>query len=837
MKTLVVVVLLSSPVQAVAADTWFDALLQQREFARNEQTETSAAVPLPDFGEGRWHHVAFTGGGPQRVYIDGELDVVEDMETTPDRLRQTIESLYAPGRQRNDFLTRLEELERQAIGWTEGPPAGNALQSWKAAVVDLRHVALWGNNPLVDFDQLVFVKRYTYHSSHFYTDFIDGVGNFGGNLCLLNLKTGEVTDLLPEMEEGIFGRFDLSFDAEKIVFDWKKAPREGFRIYELNVDGTGLRQLTFPPDDEQERIARYDNSNNGGTARMYFHQTDDMHPCYLPDGGIVFTSTRCEYGTLCDAPDHLATTVLYRIDADGKNMQRLTNSAVSEFSPSIMEDGWVLYTRWEYVDKGQLGVKCLWAMRPDGSGSKEIYGNDIQYPPTMLHGRQIPGHSNLFVMLGTPHYPQSGIGTVIRIDTTKNPRTREPMTYITPHVDIRQEPGWNHLVDDKWVRHTNGPLYMDPYPLNETTFLVAHNPDRPWNDPRAYGLYLIDEAGSHQLICQDAEYSCWQPMPLRPRRRPPIQPKLADTELARKKLAVCAVQDVYHGMKGVERGEVKWIRILEQLPRPWACRRRWEPHIDHTGLVSSGSALAAKVLHGVVPVHEDGSAHFYVPADRNIYFEALDENFMELQRERTYVNYRPGETRSCVGCHEIPQDVPAAVLNTSLALTRPAVMPQPQPGDESASRVLHYPKDVQPVLDRHCVRCHGARDPAAGLDLAGKLTTRFTRSYENIMRRRLVKTFNEGSDWDGTAYAPPRSVGSHASRLIEQVREGCPGNDRDLPLEDFVKLTTWVDANAVYYGSYWGRIHIAHRNHPNFRPTPTLVQALATEPPLPDDQR
>ena len=96
-------------------------------------------------------------------------------------------------------------------------------------------------------------------------------------------------------------------------------------------------------------------------------------------------------------------------------------------------------------------------MRPDGSGSKEIYGNDIQFPPTMLHGRQIPGHSNLFVMLGTPHYPQSGIGTVIRVDTTKNPRTREPMTYITPHVDIRQEPGWNHLVDGKWVRHTNGP--------------------------------------------------------------------------------------------------------------------------------------------------------------------------------------------------------------------------------------------------------------------------------------------------------------------------------------------------------------------------------------------
>jgi len=693
------------------------------------------------------------------------------------------------------------------------------------------------------FDKLVFVKRYTYHSSHFYTDFIDGVGNFGGNLCILDVNSGKVTDLLPEMKGGIFGRFDLSFDARRIVFDWKKAPREGFRIYEVGVNGSGLRQLTFRPDDEDARIAKYDNSANGGTARMYYHQTDDMHPCYLPDGGIIFTSSRCEYGTLCDGPDHLTTAVLHRIDGDGRNMQKLTNSAVSEFSPSIMEDGWVLYTRWEYVDKGQLGIKCLWAMRPDGSGSKEIYGNDIQFPPTMLHGRQIPGRSNLFVMLGTPHYPQSGIGTVIRVDTTRNIRTREPMTYVTPHVDIRQEAGWNHLVGvtgsntGRWVRHTRGPLYMDPFPLSDTQFLVAYNPDKKWNDVRAYGLYLIDDSGGHELIYKDPEFSCWQPTPLRPRKRPPLLPANCNAELAKRNLAVCMVQDVYRGMEGVRRGEVKWIRILEQIPRPWACRRTWQPAIGHTGLISRGSALAAKALYGVVPVHEDGSAHFLVPADRNIYFEALDENFMELQRERTYVNYRPGETRSCVGCHETPNRSPGVAVDGPLALNGPPVKPQPQPGDKTAARPLHYPTDVQPVLDRHCVRCHGHDDPADGLDLTGELTTAFSRSYENILRRRLVKTFDEGSDWGGTPYAPPRTVGSHASRLIEQVRRGCPGNERKLPTADFVKLATWVDANAVYYGSYWGRLHIEHRDHPNFRPVPTLEQAISTVAPRPDDRR
>jgi len=772
------------------------------------------------------------------LYLDSrdfELLLTQLGQFKLDALRDTIEENYQ-GFYRQRFLERLDSLEAEATKSAKHPPKGARLEQWKQAVAALRREVLIDANPLFDFDRLVFIKRYTYHSSHFYTDFIDGVGNFGGNLCILDIESGEVTELLPQMKDGIFGRFDLSFDAQRIVFDWKKEPREGFRLYEVGIDGNGLRQLTFRPEDEDARIAKYDNSKNGGTARMYFHQTDDMHPCYLPDGRICFTSTRCEYGTLCDAPDHLSTAILHRIDADGRNLRPLSNSAVSEFSPSMMADGNILYTRWEYVDKGQLGIKCLWAMRPDGTASREVYGNDIQFPPTMLHGRQIPGFSNLFVMLGTPHYPQSGIGTVIRVDTTKNIRTREPMTFITPHVDIRQEGGWNHLVDGRWTRHTNGPLYMDPYPLDDKSFLVAHNPDEKWNDVRAYGLCLIDEAGNHQLIYQDEEFSCWQPTPLRRRRVPPMLPKSRDDELAKKNMAVCVVQDVHRGMEGVQPGEVRWLRIMEQIPRPWACRRFWKD-AAHTDLISRGSALATKAMYGVVPVHKDGSAHFLVPANRNIYFQALDENFMELQRERTYVNYCPGETRSCVGCHETPKATPTVVGKTPLAMRGPPVMPQAQPGDNQPARALHYPTDVQPVLDRHCVRCHGEHRPAADLELTGALTQYFSGSYENIWRRRLVKTFDEGSDWGGTPYAPPRTVGSHASRLISQIRRGCPGNERPLPLEDSVKISTWVDANAVYYGSYWGRRDIRYKDHPNFRPVPSFEEAISTVCPLSDDER
>ena len=225
------------------------------------------------------------------------------------------------------------------------------------------------------FRQLLFVKRDTYHSSHFYSDFIDGCSRFGSNICILDLSSGKVKNVFSgKMTKGIFGRVDLSFDARKIVFGWKASEREGFRIYEANIDGSGLHQITFPPKDEALRLKKYDQSSYLRFAKIYHHQTDDMHPCYLPDGGIMFVSSRCEYGTLCNSDDQLATTVVYRVETDGSKLEKLTNSPVSEFTPSLQQDGRVVYTRWEYVDKGQIGVKCLWSMNPDGTASREVFG-------------------------------------------------------------------------------------------------------------------------------------------------------------------------------------------------------------------------------------------------------------------------------------------------------------------------------------------------------------------------------------------------------------------------------------------------------------------------------
>jgi len=700
-----------------------------------------------------------------------------------------------------------------------------------------------------EIDKIIFIKRPTYNSSHYYTDFIDGMEDFEfgediGNLYILDLTNDGLTELVPELNGGVFGRFDLSFDAQKVVFDYKPSQDKGFRIWEVGVDGEGLRQLTFEPDDEQARIEKYD-----AGWEDYNKHTDDMHPCYLADGGIMFTSTRCEYEILCDE-GYLTTAVLYRIDGDGGNMEKLTSSAVSEFSPVALSDGRVLYSRWEYVDKGSTSIKALWSMNPDGTGTNEVYGNNINQPPTFIFGREIPGTEGQFVAIGAPHFPQGTIGPVIKIDTRKDIRSREPMTYITPDLDIVDEPGWMFRKNDRWKFDPDGmsgKLYMDPYPLREDLYLVSCKYDHKaeWMDPAAYGIYLLDGEGNHSLVYDDPDISCWQAMPLEARAHPPVLNSLRMPEYAEKNLALCIVTDVYQGMERVERGTIKYLRINEQIPRPWGCNKMtlegrpnyWDPAEDP--VVSAEGAFAVRLQHGIVPVEDDGSAYFTVPADRNIFFQALDENYMEVQRERTYVNYRPGEVRACIGCHERQDRVPAQVnaSNVPLALLREPSTPGPQPGELNGTRVLHYITDVQPVWDKHCISCHHDGEDTESFSLTGELTEVFCESYLNLIGEDYVRIIYEdrkGGQADGE-YMPPYSLGAHASELKEYLGKEHFGVE--LSREEMIRVTTWMDANGQYYGSYYGRINSEHVGHPNFRPVPTVEQALSPLPPVPQDKR
>ncbi len=790
---------------------------------------------------------------------EGGLDGLEAMIV---RLQECLGEAY-PHAPRH--LARLAQLRQQEI---DRKVDGKSRDRWLAEVERLRHQALVLDNPLFDFDKLLFVRRFTYNSNHYYTEYINSAWLPGGNLCVLDLKDGSVREVVGELEGGVFGRFDLSFDGRRLVFAWKPSHQEGYRIYEVGVDGAGLRQLTFPQDDEEDLVRRY------RVRAHYHHGTDDMQPCYLPDGGIMFISTRCQYGILCDAPDDFTTTVLYRMDRDGGNLRKLTNSSVSEAAPVVLPDGRVVYTRWEYVDKGAVSVKCLWAMRPDGTASVEIFGNTLSLPPTLIYARPIPNAAlpNQYVVLGTPHYPQNGVGTVIRLDGNREKRnSREAMTYMTPDVDIRAEPGFAFRANTDAWQHDGagrGRLFKDPYPLSEHFFLVAHKPEGPaWTDPKAYGLYLLDDRGNAQLLHADPEMSCWLPYPLKPRSTPPMLASHVNADLAAEGLAHCIVSDVYHGLEGVPRGSIKHLRVLEQVPRPWATRRRWggDDYDQQHAAITKDTHLGLKVQHGVVPVEEDGSASFLVPAEANIFFQALDRNYMAVQTERTYVNYMPGETRSCIGCHESGGDAPVRLPAGRLLATRRAPsLPGPQPGERRGPRPLDYVLDVQPVWDKHCVECHRGDKAEADLDLTGTPTAVFNTSYESLVPERRKGRFDRkllgpiiGENHPKTGnvhYLPARSLGSHASVLVAMLRPGTvhladPAQaeraaklaevHREVKLrpEELVKITNWIDTNAQFYGSYWGRRNLRYKDHPNYRPDPTFETARSMTSPVPEEER
>lgn len=631
-----------------------------------------------------------------------------------------------------------------------------------------------------------------------------------------------------------------------------------------------------------------------------------MNPCYLPDGGICFISTRCQYGTLCDGPDDFTTTVLYRMDADGKNMKKLSDSPLSEASPCVLPDGRIMYTRWEYNDKGAIAVKCLWAMRPDGTGSSEIYGNDIFCPHTILYGRPIPSEPHLYLAVGTGHcYLQNTMGSIILIDTSKPIRTSEPLRYIIDELRVKSNGHGGCTWKGKIMPLGDCPYYRDPFPLKKDLYLTSHKLAGPiWSAPTAYDLYLMNDQGDHYLIYDDPDYSCWQPMPLQKRVRPPVLPEQRDLVYAEKNQAVCIVKDIYHGLTGIRRGEVKYLRILLQVPRPWAARRRWtgDEYDQQHAVITKDTHLGLKALVGVVPVEKDGSAYFIVPAGKNVYFQALDENYLCLQSERTIVNYMPGEVRACIGCHETPNQVPDSLPSRTEATLRAPSIPQPQPGDRTASRALHYAVDVQPVWDKYCIKCHNDEKAEGGLNLSGRQTELFSVSYEQLLtehrkgagrsreRIQLVPAIRENLKCGNVHYLEPRSLNSHASVLVGMLMPGKVRWQTDLedphleqlPLmkqemgdwgfnsiieigtrqlaqkrkefaehlagmkehqnlgitpEELLRVTTWVDANAYYYGSWWGRRNLQHKDHPNYRPVPSYQDALRQTPALSENKR
>ena len=560
---------------------------------------------------------------------------------------------------------------------------------------------------------------------------------------------------------------NVSFDGRTIFFSARRTGVPGgWQIFEIGVDGSNLKQITHD-------------------------QSDNISPCLLPSGRIIFVSTRRGHWVIC-APRRAG--LLYVCERDGSNVRRVSVNIDSDHTPQVTNDGRVMFTRWDYgVEKNVFARHALWTMNPDGTGFRLFFGNTIEDPAGFWQARPIPGRPEVVCTFGPHHTYQAGmIGVLWDRFGTEAPRGE----------------GFRFITDDipSYCDTTFGHGYQDPFPIHERMFLASFGGDGGHKNR----LYLIDDRGNRKCVYEaEGNLGCWSPMLLRPRPTPPVIPEQTDNpefvyvepvegnrgpETGR--TGTLLVQDVYRGISShVERGRARFIQVMEQLPKTQMHK------LDAWGtspLVSRGTVHVRRLV-GTVPIEEDGSAHFTVPALRNISLNVLDAEGKLLMRMGSDMHVMSGERQACIGCHENRQThvAPMPAIKTTLAARRePSVPKRPDWGTRG---LIDYVKVVQPVWDKHCVECHAGPTPEGGVDLSGDKTRFFNMSFDNLVERGLVDYHNVFAlDHDETT---PASLGSLVSEICRYI-DTPEHSKHEIPLADRQRVYTWIDANVPYYATY-----------------------------------
>lgn len=610
---------------------------------------------------------------------------------------------------------------------------------------------------------------------------------------------------------------DHAVGFEDSVF-WEKGS-EPTHLYEIKLDGTGLRQLT--------------------NDKLY----GDREPAYLPNGDVVFSSDRGCGASQCGAAplaySDFGLPNLFRISADGQHLERLTYNKDVDRYPHCLNNGLIGYMRWDYQERFWQWPHALWTIRPDGTMNDGLFKVHFNDPQSVREPRSIPDSEKLVVIACGHHSPPEGAVAVV--DPSLGVNNPQGLRYVTPACSpLEGGLGSSPTVPEGGVPDRGG-LYKTPWPLSESGFLVSYA--YPRGTRQNYAAYYIDVWGNKELIHRDPALDVLCPMPVRRRPKPPSTPSAVASD---SNSALCYLDDVNRDLPGVEPGTVRYLRISEQLQ--WYFGKddntgpiRWTPGTQHSRNFGYWSWSPTRVI-GTVPVENDGSAYFKVPTGLAVSFQALDANLMEIRRMRSHIEFKPGEVRGCVGCHETKQHVSRnSAHGVRLALRREPSMPQPPPWGDMA--ILDYEQLIQPILSRHCVRCHGEKDPAKGLDLTDVRDAHgFAQSYRSLfgIQKGLPTPLGEGyreayaeipnlKPEEGTLYeavktriytpggllclsnhmsgpevTQPKQFGSHRSRFVLSLLHA-DAHRKDLALiaDEWETLVTWVDANAPYHSTYF----------------------------------
>ena len=696
----------------------------------------------------------------------------------------------------SEFLRRLDVVEKQMATGAE---------SGRAAFAQLQREVLMAN-PLVRVQPILFVVREQYLSDHHNTETIFHTGEPnnhsyrpGGALKILDPRTGQVSVLLDPGPEGLVRDPEVHFDGRKVIFSMRKARDENYSIYELEVDPRNAYAVV------------------PGSLRRLTNERDatDIDPCYLPDGKIIFSSTRDP--KYCHCNMHIMAN-LYRIDGDGANIHQIGKSTLFEGHASLMPDGRVLYYRWEYVDRNFGDAQGLWTVNPDGTSHTIYWANNMASPPAVFDGRTIPGTDRVLCIFGSCH--DRPWGAMAIVDRSKGIDSEEAVVQIWPETARSLVKNVAVFMCDSFVPVRS--RYEDPYPLVDPAtgvggkyFLVSRSikpipdekPIKRSNDLNELqmGLYLVDIFGNEILLHAESP-GCFDPMPLLAHQRPSVIPERRDYKST---MGTMYVSDVYQGthMQGVKRGEVASLRVVESVEKRvwtaplWRCAQyvagsRSGETLNRPAI--SWAGFEVKRILGTVPVEADGSAHFEVPVDRFVYFQLLDRNGMMVSTMRSGAQVQPGESQGCIGCHEDRLTMRPPFKN-SLALQRPSSQLM---GWHGPIRSFGYLKEIQPIWDKHCVGCHDfGKKAGEKLVLAGDKELVFNASYTELFQnwgrdKALLNTVGLGLAPINPAY----SIGSHRSRLIELLKRG--HNKVKLSEEEMDRIVSWIDIGGPYYPDY-----------------------------------
>jgi hypothetical protein len=646
----------------------------------------------------------------------------------------------------------------------------------------------------------IFTKHHTLGGSHYaYTEGQSDAQHerqFEPGAALGRLEIDGATTrvhTLIEDSDGVIRDPDVSWDGRRVLFAWKKSDREDdYHLHEMEVADGSVRQLTYGP----------------GFA--------DYEGIYLPNGDILFNSTRCVQTVDCWWTE---VSNLYTCDHAGRYLRRLTFDHVHDNYPTVLPDGRIVYTRWEYSDRGQLFVQGLFLMNPDGTGQTELYGNNSWFPTSLLHARGIPGTHEIVATFSGHHTRQTG-----KLGIVDPARGRQENTGTRLIAPVRDTPA--ERID---AYGQDGDLYQYPYPLSESEFVVACAPLGWSRTPTLFKLYWVAADGRRELLAADPEISCNQPVPLAARTRPPVRANLVDY---RQTTGTCFLQDVYEGpgLARIGRGTVKKLRVVAFDYR--AAGVGWNYNAGPAGeaLVCTPVAVGngswdVKIVLGEAAVYADGSAFFTLPARTPVYFQAIDARGYVVQTMRSWLTLRPGENASCVGCHESKNSTPPVAPRPSLGLK---AGPQDLTPFHGPPRGFSFPHEIQPVLDRHCIGCHKDTPPRGGegnkeATVAAKTAFSLlgTTAPEPLAKRQwsvsylalvhaaeqtqegnryLAGTSGDLVNWVSAqsepGMLPSYAAGAARSRLLPLLTEGHYG--ARLTPEEIETLACWIDLQMSF---------------------------------------